>query len=229
MTRHRRVFILGALSLSAVALLSQASLSSPKKTPSTKPAAKVDNRMFNMCEVMDAIGIADLYPGKVLKPIVFLNEGRTAQPIEGAWRQRDLAQEATFISTICYVVGGPVEHPEVQSDQLSISQDRPVVAAKTRQAKIKAKSKQTTIDGIDGKVWISRLFINAQPGRFQEGCTIFVETKLGAFQVSNSVEGSTTTTTSVDQVSCDLATEVLKRSLAKIATGTVSKLPPPKK
>jgi hypothetical protein len=230
MKQRRGIFLMVLLTIS-VAVLGSPSFSAPKKKSSTttKPAVKPDNRLFNMCEVMDAIGIANLYPGKVLKPIVFLNEGNTGQPVEGAWRKRDLTDEAKFVTTVCYTVAGPVAHPEVQSDQLSISQDRPIPAAKKRQNEIKAESTKMTIEGIDGEAWVSRLFINARPDRFQEGCTIFVETKLGAFQVSNSIEGSTTTTSSVDQVSCDIATEMLKRVLAKVATGTVSKLPAPKR
>jgi hypothetical protein len=232
--RPSRVVFASVLTISLVAagLGTQSSLAAPKKKSAqpTKPKVKTDLRLFNMCEVMDAIQIADLYPGKVLQPIYFLNEGITGQPIEGAWRQRDLNDEATFVTTWCYRVAGPVEHPEVRSDQLSIGQDRPIAPAKEKQARFKAEAVKSNIDGVDGQAWISRDLIPYNSGRgYQAGCSIFVETKLGSFQVTNGVDVNSAPTITVDQVSCDLVTEVLKRSLAKIATGTVSKLPAPKK
>ncbi len=227
--RSPLIFLLIGSTVLGLGVPQSAMSATKKKSKKSKPVVtkpKVDVRLFNMCEAMDQTNLPELFPGKTLEPIYFLN-GPNGRPVEGGWRNRDLKDEATYVTSFCRVEAR--DEKGIITDQLNVAQDQPIAPARERQARIKNESTVTKIAGVSGKVWVLKELRPSKPNGIEQACLYLAETSFGVFQASHGVRvPEAEAPASADELSCDLAAEVLRRTLSKIESGSVSKLPAPK-
>jgi hypothetical protein len=199
----------------------------PKKnaTPTTKvkPATSTI-RTLNMCDLMSGITFGDLFPDKTVGFIHFGAETETW--VDGGWKKSDLAFESKLDYTNCEFDVRPVARPENTDDRLSIGQRKVRGASFTTFVKSGTiPLEPASVPGVEGTVWEQRGKMENRDDAaltVGRGCAVFYEAKNGTFSVVHQL--FRTKMTAAD-ATCDVAYEALRRTLARVASGTVAVLP----
>jgi hypothetical protein len=197
----------------------------PKPTTTTKKPTTEKIRTLNICDLMSGINFGEVLPGKTLGFLRFMGEPRSTRVDE--WKSSDLSLQARLPRTVCEFyanVGG------IEDDYVGVGQEKLRGAALREDLAKTGDYVSVQVPGIDGTVLQEKGKMRFATGaaipdnevRRGRACIVVYESPKGTFGVTHQLFDTATT---ADGMSCEVAYETLRRTMARVASGNVSALP----
>lgn len=227
-----------AVCLSAASAGPSRAASTKKKTTTTKAKAKRPTatkpkattpppkvRTLNMCDLMSGIDFVDVFPGKTLSFLRFIGQPKATGADD--WKTADLDFQSKLARTSCELY---VSLDGVQDDYVGIGQRKLAGAALRADLAARREVAEVRVPGIEGVVLQSKGKMRTASGELLSddedlsgrACVVVYESPKGTFDVVHQLYRTKTT---ADGMSCEIAYETLRRTLARVASGKVAALP----